>query len=272
MTQTTSPTAARILDEYRAPTPGARRRQFLRGTGIVGLTLAVLIALLLPPTQQANDATEHNQDLSSAAVQVADPLQQLCAGGDETARRLQAARTPDGKPLCAGVAELKEKAAPVAQSQTTVIQSAPPSFGTVYAAVEQYCAQASQPCRGADGKAPDLNKIVQAVLAQIPVPQNGKDAPAATPAQILAQVAVYCGRVTQPCRGPAGADGKDGVDGTNGTDGTDGKDGINGKDGRGVQMMQPIEGWKGQDGCWWVTTYTDNTEQGFEVDPAMCGP
>ncbi|MFD6072820.1 hypothetical protein [Amycolatopsis lurida] len=96
------------------------------------------------------------------------------------------------------------------------------------AAVADYCAAPSRPCRGADGTSPSFDLIVDAVMSRIPAPQpgrngaDGEDGADATTAQVTAAVAAYCGQPTEPCRGPAGVQGQPGQDGKPGADGQPG--------------------------------------------------
>ncbi|HET6286361.1 MAG TPA: hypothetical protein VFG15_06385 [Amycolatopsis sp.] len=100
-------------------------------------------------------------------------------------------------------------------------------------AVAEFCAAPSRPCRGADGASPNFELIVDAVVAKIPAPRDGRDAP--TP-DIAGFVAAYCGQANEPCRGSTGPAGESppclaepaqcrGVDGRDGKDGRDGVDG-----------------------------------------------
>lgn len=95
---------------------------------------------------------------------------------------------------------------------------------------------------GVDGKDADEGRIIKAVLAELPIPKDGKDgAP---------------GIEGKPGRdgidgkdgldGKPGADGKDGVDGKNGLDGKDGRDGKDGE--RGEPGENGAEGRPGKDG------------------------
>lgn len=264
-TRKLSPEARRILK-------GRQRHRWLRYTMISGLVIAALGALYLPPTQQAETATasadqaiQQRTVIADKATQAADPLLALCAGTDDVARRLQAARTKDGTPLCAQAADVKVEAAQVAPT-TIVTQKTDPA--TVYAAVVQYCAQ-HDGCRGPDGQTPDFDAIVAAVTARIPTPANGadgKNAPAVTGAQIFQQVQTYCSMDSDPCRGAAGKKGD------TGDTGQAGQKGDTGDPGRGVVSFEPVQDYQGQAGCWMVTTYTDNTETAFEVNAVMCTP
>jgi hypothetical protein len=74
-------------------------------------------------------------------------------------------------------------------------------------AVAEYCAAPTHPCRGSDGSTPSFDAIVTAVVARIPTPQNGRDAPLPNYAALVAS---YCAQDGEPCRGPQGAKGEKG--------------------------------------------------------------
>ena len=82
-------------------------------------------------------------------------------------------------------------------------------------AVDEYCA-ARNGCRGPDGVTPNVDTIVDMVLARVPTPQAGRDGRDAPTPDWAAQVAAYCGQTSDPCRGKPGTDGQNGHDGAPG--------------------------------------------------------
>lgn len=86
---------------------------------------------------------------------------------------------------------------------------------TVRTEVENYCA-ARNGCRGPDGVSPNLDVIVNQVLAKVPAPKDGRDGRDAPTPDWQAQVAAYCGQAGEPCRGKPGVDGQNGHDGAPG--------------------------------------------------------
>lgn len=77
-------------------------------------------------------------------------------------------------------------------------------------AVAEYCAAPTHPCRGSDGSTPPFDAIVDAVVAKIPTPKDGRDGRDAATPDYAALVAAYCGQAGEPCRGPAGERGEKG--------------------------------------------------------------
>lgn len=77
-------------------------------------------------------------------------------------------------------------------------------------AVAEFCAAPSHPCRGTDGTTPPFDLIVDAVVAKIPAPKDGRDGKDAPTPDWAAQVAAYCGQANEPCRGRDGNNGADG--------------------------------------------------------------
>lgn len=112
-------------------------------------------------------------------------------------------------------------------------------------AVLDYCASRNQ-CRGPDGAAPNIDLVVDAVVAKIPTPEDGRDGRDAPTPDWAAQVAAYCGQSTEPCRGPAGENGESPpcMSEPAQCQGNDGRDGANG---------QPPAGW--------TTNYADGSTE-----------
>ncbi|MFD5244989.1 hypothetical protein ACFWIW_10620 [Amycolatopsis sp. NPDC058340] len=113
-------------------------------------------------------------------------------------------------------------------------------------AVADYCAAPSHPCRGVDGASPNFDAIVTTVLARMPTPEDGRDGKDSASPDWAAQVAAYCGQVTEPCRGPAGQKGADGKDGQDGKPGAEGPPGPTCPDGYTAQSRR-----QGTE-TWWV--------------------
>lgn len=113
-------------------------------------------------------------------------------------------------------------------------------------AVADYCAAPSRPCRGADGTTPPLDPIVDAVVAKIPTPRDGRDGKDAPTPDWSAQVAASCGQATEPCRGQDGEKGADGKDGQDGKPGAEGPPGPTCPDGYTAQSRR-----QGTE-TWWV--------------------
>ncbi|MDQ0376479.1 hypothetical protein [Amycolatopsis thermophila] len=108
---------------------------------------------------------------------------------------------------------------PASTEAPVAVPDAPagPDLDTVRAvaksAVLDYCGQASQPCRGANGESPNIDALVDLVVAKVPVPKDGRDgedAPPITDDQMYATFVAYCTQPSEPCRGAAGAPGRDG--------------------------------------------------------------
>lgn len=233
-----SPVGRQLRAEYRKKRRAVDMNHWSRRAVAVALVGVAFGLAYLPPTQQAEDATQQKTAIAGKAVSVADPILQLCAGGDDTAKRLADAG------LCGKAADVKTEAA--AQAQPAPQVDPTQVYTAAKAAVVDYCAGHNQ-CRGADGTSPNIDSIVNQVVARIPVPQNGangKDAPAVTSAQIFEQVSVYCAQSTNPCQGNAGKDGKDG------------------KDGSPPPCMSEATQCRGADGqppAGWTTTYPDGS-------------
>lgn len=117
-------------------------------------------------------------------------------------------------------------AVPVVQPPAASVEPASVDPAAILAAarsaVLDYCAQPNQPCRGKDGEAPNVDAIVVQVVAKIPLPKDGRDAPAPTDAELLGIVTSYCSQADSPCTGPAGAKGDKGDKGDTGEPGAAG--------------------------------------------------
>lgn len=198
-----SPIARQLRAEYARIRHAGAVYSWSRRAVVVALFGLVLGLAYVPPTQKAEDATEQKTVIAGKAVSVADPILQLCAGGDDTARRLSDAG------LCGKAAEVRTEAAHATSTAAPTVDQTQ-VYTAARAAVVAYCAARNQ-CRGADGQTPNMEAIVTQVVARIPTPRNGvngKDAPAVTDEQVFDQVAAYCGQSTSPCRGTAGKNGE----------------------------------------------------------------
>lgn len=219
-----SPEGARAVHDWHESKQAKARSSWLRLTTVVGGILVALGLTYFVPAQQTQTATAKTNIIADKATEVADPILALCAGTDDTAQRLKDAG------LCGKAAAAKAEAQQVTVVAAPTIVDHPVDPATVYAAVVQYCAEHNG-CKGPDGKTPNFEDIVAAVTARIPVPQNGKDAPVITGAQIFTQVATYCEQSTEPCKGRDGTNGQDGQDGQDGKNGTKGDTGDKGDKG-----------------------------------------
>ncbi|GAB3156186.1 hypothetical protein GCM10027258_62240 [Amycolatopsis stemonae] len=117
----------------------------------------------------------------------------VCAKGGAAAAELG----PNG--ACVKAAEVQGQT-PIAQASVTPAQLRQ----AAKTAVVEFCAAPEHPCRGPEGASPNFDLIVDAVVAKIPTPHDGRDAP--TP-DYKALVASYCGQPDEPCRGPKGEKG-----------------------------------------------------------------
>ncbi|MEV6879728.1 hypothetical protein [Amycolatopsis sp. NPDC051128] len=130
--------------------------------------------------------------VQSQAKSLADQVSEACAKGGPVAQQLG--------PACAKAAEVNDQP-PVAQATP---QPDPAALRqAARAEVAAYCAIRNG-CRGTDGQSPNFDLIVDAVVAKIPAPRDGRDAP--TP-NYAALVAAYCGQADEPCRGAKGEKG-----------------------------------------------------------------
>lgn len=123
----------------------------------------------------------------------------------------------------------------------------------VSAAVERAVASAvaalPAPKDGKDASPVDHGAIIKEVLAQIPVPSNGKDGVDGRAGQDCDMEAVR-GLIAEAVKSiPAPKDGRDGIDGKDGAHGADGKDGRDGVDGqKGLDGKDGLAGANGVDG------------------------
>lgn len=173
----------------------------------------------------------------SLGVQVAE----VCAKGGPAAVELGQA--------CVKAAEVKDQPPPVALPAPTVDPEV--LRAAARTALIDYCSTRNG-CRGADGRTPDVDAIVTAVVARIPVPKNGTNGENgqagqnATAEQVAAAVAAYCGQASEPCRGAAGQ---------KGDTGDRGEPGVQGAQGVSVTDVAPIRDDNGQ--CQWVVSLHD---------------
>lgn len=142
-------------------------------------------------------------DTQQQATSLADQVAEACIKGGPGAAELGSA--------CQKAAEVKDSPVPTPTEPTVDMDAVRQA---ARAAVLDYCSQPSEPCRGADGQSPDIDALVDMVVARVPLPKNGidgtngKDAPPVTDRQLYSQFVAYCSLPTEPCRGPAGADGQ----------------------------------------------------------------
>lgn len=212
---------------------------------LAAIAVAAAIWATVGPFIVRKDATQLQQQTTSLAQRVSE----ACAKGGAAAAELG----PDG--TCAKAAELQDQP-PVAQPAEVAVD--PGALRqAARSAVAEYCAAPNQPCRGSDGSSPPFDAIVDAVVAKIPAPKDGRDGRDAPAPDWAAQVAAYCGQASEPCRGPAG---------TNGADGKDGRDGVDGQPGPTCP-----EGYELRDA---VITARDGTTYSGKacVDPASSAP
>ncbi|GAA1970153.1 hypothetical protein GCM10009754_49890 [Amycolatopsis minnesotensis] len=170
-------------------------------------------------------------------------ISQLTATTDkETADRRADTATGQARSLAAQVTDACARGGPAAAELGAACQQAAevdrsgtppaPPPAAVRTAVFDYCAT-HDGCRGPSGAAPDVDAIVNTVVAHIPTPRPGQDgrdgtdghdgtpAPAITPDQIAAAVTAYCGDPAAPCRGTTGPSGPPGIPGAPGVPGRD---------------------------------------------------
>ncbi|MFJ8815428.1 hypothetical protein [Amycolatopsis thermoflava] len=184
----------------------------MRRTTIVALVIAVLALAAAGWVVWAQIATTTDKvAVEQQARSLADQVADACAKGGPAAAELGRA--------CQQAAEVKpgsDTAAPAPTVDPAAVRQA------ARAAVLEYCGQASSPCRGTDGTAPNIDAIVTQVLTRIPVPKDGtdgkdgEDAPPLSGEEVFAQVAAFCSQPSEPCRGPAGQNGTNGVNGKDG--------------------------------------------------------
>lgn len=206
---------------------------------IAGLALVLAAGLIVyfmksgseitDANQQASSANEQKEDLSKAAVPLAESVLSVCRGTDEKAKadllRLlpnacsfsqQVVEVPVEGPAgpgpsaeeiqtavtqycavraeCRGLPTLSQ----VTEATATYLAANPPSAGRpptmaeIANAVNDYCAADSNPCRGAVG-------------------EPGPAGRGPTTEEIMNQVMAFCGQPSQPCQGPSGAQGPQGV-------------------------------------------------------------
>lgn len=156
------------------------------------------VAALLVAVMAAGWVIWSQLDTQQQAVSLADQVADACKRGGPGAAELGAA--------CQKAAEVKDSPVPTPPPTPTLDPAAVRQAAR--AAVLDYCGQETEPCRGADGATPDIDLLVDLVLARVPVPQDGRDAPPVTDRQLYAQFVAYCSLPSEPCRGPAGADGE----------------------------------------------------------------
>lgn len=185
---------------------------------ISGAALAASTWATVSPLTVRQDAAAVQSQAKSLGELVTD----VCAKGGAAAAELG----PNG--ACVKAAEVQGQpnvAAPVAAALDPAELRA-----AARTAVIDYCA-ARNGCRGADGRTPDVDAIVTAVVARIPTPQNGTNGTNgqagqnASAEQVAAAVATYCGQADEPCRGPAGPAGPAGAAGATGATGPQGAPG-----------------------------------------------
>ena len=156
-------------------------------------------------------------------------------------------------------------AVPVVEPPAATPTAAPADTATIRtaarSAVLEYCGQPTEPCRGADGTSPNVDLIVAQVVAKMPLPKDGRDAPAVTAPELLAAVTQYCASPDEPCRGRPGVAGQ-----TPPCLAEPGE--CRGADGRGVVSHEYLL----VDGeCVERTTYTaDPTQVDIPVGAALC--
>jgi hypothetical protein len=164
---------------------------------LAGVALAASIWNTVEPYTVRQDAAVAQQD-AAAGRSLAEQVAAACAKGGAAAAELG----PAG--VCAKAAEVKDQP-PVAQAAAQVDPGQ--LRRAALTAVAEYCAAPAHPCRGADGSTPPFDAIVDAVVAKIPAPQDGRDGRDAPAPDYAALVASYCGQASEPCRGPKGEQG-----------------------------------------------------------------
>jgi hypothetical protein len=173
---------------------------------LAGVALAASIWNTVEPYTVRQDAAVAQQD-AAAGRSLAEKVADACAKGGAAAAELG----PAG--VCAKAAEVKDQP-PVGQAAAQVDPTQ--LRRAALTAVAEYCAAPAHPCRGADGSTPPFDAIVDAVVAKIPAPQDGRDGRDAPAPDYPALVASYCGQADEPCRGPAGQKGDNGETGPRG--------------------------------------------------------
>jgi hypothetical protein len=174
-----------------------RSRTTLVTAVLAAIAVAAAVWATVGPFIVRKDAAQLQQQTTSLAQRVSE----VCAKGGAAAAELG----PDG--TCAKAAELRDQP-PVAQAEAPVDPAALRQAART--AVAEYCAAPSNPCRGPDGRTPNFDLIVDAVLARVPAPKDGHDGRDAPVPDWGAQIAAYCGQANEPCRGTQGEKGDKG--------------------------------------------------------------
>lgn len=186
----------------------------MRRTNLIAIVIAV-VALLAAGF--AMYVIYGYSQTAAAGRSLGQQVAEVCAKGGPAAVELGQA--------CAKAAEVKDQPPPVALPAPTIDPEV--LRAAARTAVIDYCSTRNG-CRGTDGRTPDFDAIVTAVVARIPAPQNGTNGTngqpgqSATAEQVATAVAAYCGQASEPCRGPAGTKGDTGDTGPTGAAGPPG--------------------------------------------------
>lgn len=206
------------------------------------LATAGTISYGLFATDKVDTANDSRDSIAAPADVAANKLTKLCASAaPDVISALQA------EGLCLDAAVIKEKVTEQPQNVAsapetqTVPVPVPPSPASLRGAVDAYCAV--NQCRGADGKTPSTDQLMEIVAGYLTAnpPQPGRpptateirsavsaycaedncDGPGPTSAQMDQAIAKYCA-ANGNCQGPQG---EQGVPGQNGQPGAEGPPG-----------------------------------------------
>lgn len=182
----------RLPDLRRARALGARVARQSQPVVVFAICVGLIIIILslAMRTQEKSEAVSKANGISS-------PILDLCLRGDETARTLAAARTPDGKSLCEAAAEVKTD--PVTAPVQNLDEARIRELIGAELARRQLTAT------------PDMEQLVAAARTVIEANSElfkGDPGQPASPAEIAAVVSTYIQANAEMFRGRPGEPGK----------------------------------------------------------------